>query len=107
IAGTWSLMVSVYRQGTITAIMLISLIWLAVGHVLGGPDEDNRTVLAFATVSRHPGVAIAVGSLTDQPLAPIGVLLVVLVTELAVLPYKQWRKRRLHTAEANPGKGVV
>jgi BASS family bile acid:Na+ symporter len=50
-------------------------------------------VLAFATVSRHPGVAIAVASLTDQRLAAIGVLLAFLVSELAVIPYKTWRKR--------------
>jgi BASS family bile acid:Na+ symporter len=97
IAGTWSLMGSVIRQGTLTAIILITLIGLAVGHFLGGPDEEDRTVLAFATVSRHPGVAVAVASLTDQPLAPIGVLLAVLVNEVAVLPYKRWRKR-LHSA---------
>jgi hypothetical protein len=36
------------------------------------PSVVGRTVLAFAAVSRHPGVAIAVASLADQPLAPIG-----------------------------------
>jgi BASS family bile acid:Na+ symporter len=100
IAGAWPLMVSVYRFGTLTAIVLISLLWLAAGHLLGGPDEDDRTVLAFATVSRHPGVAV--GSLTDQPLAPIGVLLVVLVTELAVAPYKRWRKGRRQAEARSP-----
>lgn len=70
-----------------------TLIWLAVGHLLGGPDEDDRTVLPFATASRHPGVAVAVASLTGEPLAPVGVLLAVVVSELAVVPYKRWRKR--------------
>jgi BASS family bile acid:Na+ symporter len=94
VAATWSLMASVFRRGTVTAIVLISLAGLAAGHLLGGPDEDGRTVLAHATVSRHPGVAIVVASLTDQPLAPIGVLLAVLVSALAVIPYTRWRKRR-------------
>ena len=70
-------MVSIVREGTlsaIVAIVIIAICGLAVGHFLGGPDEDDRTVLAFATVSRHPGVAMAVGSLTGEPLAPIGVL---------------------------------
>ncbi len=93
IAGAWPLMGAVVREGTLTAIVLIALIGLAVGHALGGPDGDERTVLAFATVSRHPGVAIAVASLTDQPLAPLGVLLAVLVSEAATMPYKLWRKR--------------
>ncbi len=103
IAGTWSLMASVVRQGTLTAIVLIALIDLAAGHLLGGPDEDDRTVLAHATVARHPGVAIAVASLTDQPLAPIGVLLAVLVNSVAVVPYSMWRKRR---RAAGPPAGV-
>jgi bile acid:Na+ symporter, BASS family len=96
---------SVIREGTLTAIVLIALIGLAVGHFLGGPDEDDRTVLAFAMVSRHPGVAIAVASLTDQPLAPVGVLLAVLVSEVAGMPYKLWRKRRRAAAAGDAGQG--
>jgi BASS family bile acid:Na+ symporter len=84
---------SVSREGTLTALVVITLIWLTVGHLLGGPDEDDRTGLAFATASRHPGVAMAVASLTGEPLAPIGVLLAVVVSELAMVPYKLWRKR--------------
>jgi BASS family bile acid:Na+ symporter len=94
IVASWSLMTSVVRQGTVTAIVVLTLAGLAAGHFLGGPDEDERTVLAHATVSRHPGVAIVVASLTDQPLAPMGVLLAVLVSALAVVPYTRWRKRR-------------
>jgi BASS family bile acid:Na+ symporter len=98
-------MASVVRQWTTTAIILISLIWLAIGHFLGGPDEDDRTVLAFACVARHPGVAIAVASLTDQPLAPVGVLTAVLVSELAMAPYKAWRKQRRAAAAGSAGQG--
>jgi BASS family bile acid:Na+ symporter len=94
VAAAWSLIGSVLRQGTVTAIVLIALLGLAAGHLLGGPDEDDRTVLAEATVSRHPGVAIVVAQLTDQPLAPIGVLLAVLVSSVAAIPYTQWRKKR-------------
>lgn len=103
--GAWSLMGSLVRQGTLAAIVIITLAGLAFGHFLGGPDEDDRTVLAFATASRHPGVAVAVASLTDQPLAPIGVLLAVLVSELAVIPYKRWRKRLRATAAGTAGQG--
>lgn len=72
IVAAWPVMASVVREGTRSAIVLMSLIGLAGGH------------LAFATVSRHPGAAIAVATLTDERLAPIGVLLAVLVGELAV-----------------------
>jgi bile acid:Na+ symporter, BASS family len=89
----WSYIVSVVRTGTLTALVLITLIGLAVGHFLGGPDEDDRTVLAFATVSRHPGVAMAVASLTDQQLASIGVLLAVVVSELQAVAQTVARRR--------------
>jgi BASS family bile acid:Na+ symporter len=99
VIAAWPLMASLWREGTVAAIVLFTLLGLAIGHVLGGPDEDNRTVLAFATVSRHPGIAIVVANLTEQALAPIGVLLAVLVSVVTVVPYKLWRKR-LRTAVA-------
>jgi BASS family bile acid:Na+ symporter len=105
----WSRIGAVAREGTLTAMVLITLIGLAVGHFLGGPDEDERTVLAFATVSRHPGVAIAVASLTGLQLAPIGVLLAVVVSTAAVVPYKLWRQRRCaagSAAAARPPTGA-
>jgi BASS family bile acid:Na+ symporter len=103
IAGTWSAMATVIREGTLTAIALIAALDLTIGHFFGGPEEDDRTVLAFATVSRHPGVAIVVASLTDQPLAPIGVLLAVLVSAVVTLPYRLWRKRRQSDAPGTAG----
>jgi BASS family bile acid:Na+ symporter len=44
-------------------------------------------------VSRHPGLAMAVVRLTDQPLAPAGVLFAVVVSDMAVVPYNLWRQR--------------
>jgi BASS family bile acid:Na+ symporter len=38
----------------------------------------------------------------DQPLAPIGVLLAVIVSEIAVIPYRLWRKRLRATRPATP-----
>ena len=34
---------------------------LAIGHLLGGPDPRERTSLAIATVTRHPGLALLMG----------------------------------------------
>ncbi|MCP3462204.1 MULTISPECIES: bile acid:sodium symporter family protein [unclassified Bradyrhizobium] len=99
----WSRLGLVIQEGTLTAIAIMTLGGLAVGHFLGGPGEDDRTVLAFATVSRHPGVAIVVAGLMDQPLAPIGVLLAVIVSEIVVVPYQLWRKRLRTTGSATPG----
>jgi len=102
----WSRLGLVIQEGTLTAITIMTVSGLTVGHFLGGPGEDDRTVLAFATVSRHPGVAIAVASLMDQPLAPIGILVAVIVSEIAVVPYQLWRKRRRATGPTTPGAHV-
>jgi BASS family bile acid:Na+ symporter len=103
----WSRMALIIRDGTLPAIAIISMCGIAVGHLLGGPDEDDRTVLAFAAVSRHPGVAIAIAALTGEPLAPIGVLLAVVVNEVAVRPYRWWRQRlRLRDSAASAPAGV-
>jgi BASS family bile acid:Na+ symporter len=100
-------MALIIREGTLPAIASISMCGLAIGHILGGPDEDDRTLLAFATVSRHPGVAIAIAALTGEPLAPIGVLLAVAVNEVAVRPYMWWRQRlRRRNAAASAPAGV-
>jgi len=46
----------------LVAIVAFTLIGLAVGHLLGGPKPENRTVLALSTACRHPGVAVAIAS---------------------------------------------
>jgi len=102
--AAWPLLAQVVWNGTFPAIISMALVGLATGHLLGGPDEDGRTVLAFATISRHPGVAIAIASLTEEKLAPVGVLLAVLVSGLAVVPYKVWRKRLQAPEVARPGQ---
>jgi hypothetical protein len=56
----WSAIVAYAGNYTIVAIVLFIGVGLLVGHLLGGPDPDNRTALALATATRHPGVAIAV-----------------------------------------------
>jgi BASS family bile acid:Na+ symporter len=106
IAVAWTFMGPLMREGTLTAIALITLIGLVAGHWLGGPDEDDRTVLAFASMSRHPGVAVAVASLTDQPLAPVAVLLTALLGELVAVPYKRWRKKRRTGSDMRTGSGT-
>ena len=50
----WSLI----GNGTVIAFAAFVLVGLAVGHVLGGPVPQNRTALAIATASRHPGIAL-------------------------------------------------
>jgi BASS family bile acid:Na+ symporter len=68
-------------SGAILAFAALAVIALAVGHLLGGPDPHDRTVLAIASTMRHPGVAIAIAHTTypDDRLAPAAVLLFLLI----------------------------
>jgi BASS family bile acid:Na+ symporter len=63
--------ISLVGNGTILAFAAFVVVALAVGHFLGGPDPDERTVLALASASRHPAVAIAIAhaNFPDEKLA--------------------------------------
>lgn len=93
IARLWPSMMELVGDGTLLAIGAVTLIGLAVGHMLGGPSEDGRTVLALATASRHPAVALAIASQAAEELAPAAIVLALLVGAVAATPYTAWRKR--------------
>ena len=48
-------------NGTLLAMLIMCFAGLAIGYYVGGPEEDNRVVLALATAMRHPAVAITIG----------------------------------------------
>jgi BASS family bile acid:Na+ symporter len=83
-------------NGVLVVLATFSLVGLAVGHFLGGPDPDNRTVLAFATSARHPAIAMTIAGLTfpdQKPLVIVVVLLHVIVGFVLGMPYQAWRVR--------------
>jgi BASS family bile acid:Na+ symporter len=82
-------------NGVLVALVLFAVIGLAVGHFLGGPDPANRTVLALATATRHPGVALAIASVTFPDQKAVGAVLIwhLLVGALVAAPYVRWRAR--------------
>ena len=81
--------------GTLLALTAFVLAGLGVGHVLGGPVDTERTVLALSTASRHPAIALAIAkaNFPDEPLLGATVVLYLLLATLLVLPYVMWRKR--------------
>jgi BASS family bile acid:Na+ symporter len=93
----WPAMISLIGDGTLLAIVAFMVVGLAVGHLLGGPDPDDRTVLALATATRHPGVAlvIAAGNFPGEKLVAPALMLYLLVGAIASAPYVMWRKRQL------------
>jgi bile acid:Na+ symporter, BASS family len=91
----WSPMISLIGDGTVVAILAFVLVGLLAGHLLGGPDPDDRTALALATATRHPGVAlvIASGAFPGQKLVAPALVLYLLICFIATLPYVLWRWR--------------
>ena len=92
----WPAMISLVGNGTLLAMVVFVLVGLAAGHLLGGPHPDDRTVLAISSATRHPAIAIAIAqaNFPDQKLAPAAVLLYVLVSVIAAVPYLKWTKRQ-------------
>jgi BASS family bile acid:Na+ symporter len=88
----WSLI----GNGTVIALAAFVLAGLAIGHILGGPVPQNRTALAIATASRHPGVALilAKANFPGETLVGPAVLLYLLVNAVVAVPYLLWTKRR-------------
>jgi BASS family bile acid:Na+ symporter len=95
---SWPAVRSLIGNGTLAAIVAMTGIGLVVGHVLGGPVRDDRTVLALATSSRHPAVAIAIASagFPAEKVVEAAVLLNLLVGAIASAPYVTWSKRMFH-----------
>jgi BASS family bile acid:Na+ symporter len=96
IIASWRAIAAQLGDGTLFALALFASIALAVGHLLGGPNAADRTVLSLSTVSRHPGMAAAIaGANFPEQHAATAVLLLYLVLG-GVLSglYLAWRKRR-------------
>jgi BASS family bile acid:Na+ symporter len=100
----WPQMMSLVGNGTLAAFAAFVLIGLAVGHSIGGPNPDERTVLAVATSARHPGVAIAIAaaSFPEQKLVSAAIVLYLLVSAVTSLPYLYWRKHHAASARHAP-----
>lgn len=109
----WPAFVSLIGDFTLVAIAVFVLAGLAVGHWLGGPDPDNRTVLALATATRHPAVAMAViHDVPDRQAALAAILLMLIFGAIVSTPYVKWRGRvhkqasSMQNDSAPPGDGL-
>jgi len=102
----WPAIMAQVGDYTLLAIVLFTVAGLVVGHLLGGPEPENRTVLALATANRHPGVALAVASAVAAPenrgILSAAVFLAFLAGAVVVIPYVKWRKRGAAAGAAVP-----
>ena len=76
-------------KGTILVMAGFAAVGLAVGHFLGGPDRDERVVLALSTSCRHPAIALAIATANyPQEHRVVGALLLYLIVNVLVgIPY--------------------
>jgi len=91
----WPVMMSLVGNGTVVVMAVLAVVALAAGHLLGGPDPEDRAALALSSAARHPAIAIAIARVNfpDQKLAPAAVLLYVLVSGIVTVPYLKWVAR--------------
>jgi BASS family bile acid:Na+ symporter len=87
---------SLIGDGTVLSLSGFALIGLVIGHLLGGPEPDNRPVLALATASRHPAMALAIAhaNFPQQKLTVAAVFLYVILSGILSALYLSWDKRR-------------
>jgi len=75
-------------------VVVVTVLALAVGHALGGPDGRTRTAVAIASAARNPGLALVVATVNKAPPPVISAVLAYLViSAITVLPYVAWRRR--------------
>ncbi len=84
-------------NGSVAAMAAFVAVGLAVGHWLGGPKPENRTVLALSTASRHPAIALAIAkaNFPAEPQLGAAIALFLLVNFVIAFPYLMRQKRRV------------
>jgi BASS family bile acid:Na+ symporter len=90
----WKTFGALAGNGAMLALAIFMLAGTAVGHLLGGPAEEDRTTLAVATSSRHPGLAMAIAAANfpEQKMLVAGALVIYLILRMILsIPYARWR----------------
>ncbi len=79
-----------------SAIAIMAVAALAVGHFIGGPRPEQRGALATACVARNFGLALFITGLSEVGAASMSTLVVYLVLGAATaIPYALWIRRQV------------
>ena len=80
--GSIRTVLSLIGDGTLLSFVGFALIGYTLGDLLGGPEPENRRVLALATASRHPAIAVAIAhaNFPQQKLAVPAIVLYLIVS---------------------------
>jgi bile acid:Na+ symporter, BASS family len=106
--GIGRTVLSLTTSGAILSLGAFAVAGLAIGHLLGGPEADNRRVLALATAARHPAVALAIAhaNFPGQTLAATAVFLYLILSGILSAVYLSWIKRRVGPEPSDAGAAV-
>jgi BASS family bile acid:Na+ symporter len=76
------------------AIVIVTMLALAVGHLMGGPDRGTRTATAISSAARNPALALLVATLNAaSPAITAAVLAYFVIAAITIVPYAIWRRR--------------
>ena len=76
----------------ILTLAVMTLVAMTVGHIMGGPDPDNRTVLAISCATRHAGLVVLVAASVPGPRTAALVGAYFIASAIVTIPYLRWRK---------------
>ncbi|MGF1458056.1 MAG: DUF202 domain-containing protein [Leptolyngbyaceae cyanobacterium] len=80
---------------TLIAFAGVVAIGLAIGHVLGGPNLEDRAAVATATIARNAGLALFIAIANQQPAAVPSIVTYLIVGAVVATPYNAWVKLQL------------
>lgn len=100
-ALNWRAFIGVHEPGLI-ALVTFMAISIAIGHLLGGPDERDRTTLAIACATRHIGIAVVVATAFKGPRTIVILAAYVIASAIVSIPYLRWRRRSAQAARPSP-----
>ncbi len=92
----WTALHDLIGQGVLAGLTAMVIIGLLTGHTLGGPDEHDRKVLALATASAHPGIALGIAKANFPhhiKLVAGSIVIYLILRAILVIPYIRWRHR--------------
>ena len=87
----WRLLVALPGVAFVSLVAFLGLA-LAIGHGLGGPDPEERSVLATACATRHVGIAALVAAAYPGPAVAAIVAGYLAASALVTMPYLRWRR---------------
>lgn len=90
LVSQWKPLFSMFGSGVMIVLTIFSVVGAMVGHLLGGPEPENREVLALATSVRHPGIAITIAAINfpDEKSVPLVVVWHLIIGTVVAIVYK-------------------